>query len=105
MRSAEGRGATVFSHRVLGKLAFDDLLQVWSRKLLETQMARSEKLSEEQRPQAAAQEDTPTTYRGYTYLVGENGVVLKLKDRGLRHFSSEEEAIAYVDSITGGVSR
>jgi len=28
MRSAEGRGATVFSHRVLGKLAFDDLLQV-----------------------------------------------------------------------------
>jgi hypothetical protein len=78
---------------------------VWSRKLLETQMARSEKLSEEQRPQAAAQEDTPTTYRGYTYLVGENGVVLKLKDRGLRHFSSEEEAIAYVDSITGGVSQ
>lgn len=75
---------------------------VWSRKLLETQMARSEKLFEEQHPQAAAQVDTPATYRGYNYLVGENGVVLKLKDGGLRHFSSEEEVVAYVDSITGG---
>lgn len=78
---------------------------VWSRKLLENQMAWSEKLPEEQRPQAAVQEDTPPTYREYTYLVGENGVVLKLKDGGLRHFSSEEGAIAYVDSITGGASR
>src|SRR5262245_33059269 len=75
----------------------------WSRKLLEVQMAQSGKLFGEQRPQAAAQVDTPATYRGYSYLVGENGVVLKLKDGGLRHFSSEEEAVAYVDSITGGV--
>jgi hypothetical protein len=75
---------------------------VWSQKLLETQMAWSEELSEEQRPQAAAQVEAPATYRGYSYLVGENGVVLKLKDGGLRHFSSEEEAVAYVDSITGG---
>jgi hypothetical protein len=74
---------------------------VWSQKLLETQMAWSEELSEEQRPQAAAQVDTPATYRGYSYLVGENGVVLKLQDGGLRHFSSEEEAVAYVDSGGG----
>ncbi|TMJ68514.1 MAG: hypothetical protein E6G80_15650 [Alphaproteobacteria bacterium] len=75
---------------------------VWSRKLLETQMALSEQLFEEQHPQAAAQVDTPAKYRGYSYLVGENGVVLKLKDGGLKHFSSEEEAVAYVDSITAG---
>jgi hypothetical protein len=75
---------------------------VWSRKLLETQMRRSKTLFEEQNPQAAAQLDTPSTYRGYSYLVGENGVVLKLKDGGLRHFSTEEEAVAYVDSVTGG---
>src|SRR5215813_9890014 len=71
---------------------------VWSRKLLETQMAQFQ----EQHPQTAAQADTPGTYRGYSYLVGENGVVLKLRDGGLRHFSSEEEAVAYVDSITRG---
>ena len=58
-------------------------------------------LFQEQHPQAAAQADTSGTYRGYSYLVGENGVVLKLRDGGLKHFSSEEEAIAYVDSITG----
>jgi hypothetical protein len=57
---------------------------------------------QEQNPQAAAQLDTPSTYRGYSYLVGENGVVLKPKDGGLRHFSTEEEAVAYVDSVTGG---
>src|SRR6266478_215016 len=27
---------------------------------------------------------------------------LKLKDGALKHFSSEEEAVAYVDSVTGG---
>jgi hypothetical protein len=75
---------------------------VWSRKLLEVQMAQSAQLFEEQHPQAAAQVDTPATYRGYSYLVGENGVVLKLKDGRLQHFSSEEEAVAYVDSIVGG---
>jgi hypothetical protein len=78
----------------------------WSRKLLERQVVWSRKLLEiqmgQQHPQAAAQVDTPSTYRGYSYLVGENGVVLKLKDGGLRHFSTEEEAVAYVDSITGG---
>ena len=74
---------------------------VWSRKLLEVQMAQSGKLFGDQRPQAVAL-DTSATYRGYSYLVGENGVVLKLKDGGLRHFSSEEEAVAYVDSMTGG---
>src|SRR6266404_5223185 len=73
---------------------------VWSRKLLETQMALSEQLFEEQHPQAAAQVNTPAKYRGSSYLVGENGVVLKLKDGELKHFSSEEEAVAYVDSIT-----
>jgi hypothetical protein len=32
--------------------------------------------------------------------------VLKLKDGGLKHFSSEEEAVAYVDSVNerGAVS-
>jgi hypothetical protein len=76
---------------------------VWSRKLLEVQVAQSAQLFEEQHPQAAAQvDDTPATYRGYSYLVGENGVVLKLKDGRLQHFSSEEEAVAYVDSIAGG---
>jgi hypothetical protein len=56
----------------------------------------------EQHPQAAAQVDTPATYRGYSYLVGENGVVLKLKEGRLQHFSSEDEAVAYVDSIADG---
>jgi hypothetical protein len=75
----------------------------WSRKLLETQVVQSEKLLEEQRLRVSAQVDTPaTTYRGYSYLVGENGVVLKLKDGGLRHFSSEGEVVAYIDAITGG---
>src|SRR5262245_43357459 len=78
----------------------------WSRKLFERQVAWSRKLLEiqmgQQHPQAAAQGDPPSTYRGYSYLVGENGVVLKLKDGGLRHFSTEEEAVAHVDSITGG---
>jgi hypothetical protein len=77
----------------------------WSRKLLERQIVWSRKSLEiqmgQQHAQAAAQVDTPSTYRGYSYLVGENGVVLKLKDGGLRHFSTEEEAVAYVDSITG----
>src|SRR5215468_1449395 len=86
---------TVALARILAELA-------WSRKLLEIQMAQSETLFQEQDPQVAAQADTPGTYRGYSYLVGENGVVLKLRDGGLRHFSSEEEAIAYVDSITRG---
>jgi hypothetical protein len=76
----------------------------WSRKLLEVQMAQKG-VVEDQRPQAAAQVDTPATYRGYSYLVGENGVVLKLKDGGLRHFSSETEAVAHVDSITGRSTR
>jgi hypothetical protein len=75
---------------------------VWSRKLLETQMGQREKLFEERHPQAATQVDTPSTYRGYNYILGRNGVVLKLKDGGLRHFSTEDEAVAYVDSITGG---
>ena len=77
----------------------------WSRKLLEVHVAQGGKLFGDQRPQPAAQVDTPATYRGYSYLVGENGVVLKLKDGGLRHFSSEEEAVAYVDSIMGGVDK
>jgi hypothetical protein len=75
---------------------------VWSRKLLETQMALNEVLFEEQHQQAAEHVDRPLPYRGYSYLAGENGVVLKLKDGGLKHFSSEEEAVAYVDSVTGG---
>jgi hypothetical protein len=74
---------------------------VWSRKLLETQMVLNEVLKEQYR-QAAEQVDRPLTYRGYSYLASENGVVLKLKDGGLKHFSSEEEAVAYVDSVTGG---
>jgi hypothetical protein len=73
----------------------------WSRKLLERQVGWSRKLLEVQRPQTAAQVDTPATYRGYSYLVGENGVVLKLRDGGVRHFSSETEAIAHIDSVTG----
>jgi hypothetical protein len=73
-----------------------------SRKLLESQMAQNELLFEEQHQQAAEQVDIPATYRGYSYLAGENGVVLKLKDGALKHFSSEEEAVAYVDSVTGG---
>ncbi|HKF10602.1 MAG TPA: hypothetical protein VKB89_18060 [Xanthobacteraceae bacterium] len=93
---------TVALARILAELAWSrNLLErqvVWSRKLLETQMAQFQ----EQHPQTAAQADTPGTYRGYSYLVGENGVVLKLRDGGLRHFSSEEEAVAYVDSITRG---
>ena len=96
---------TVALARILAELAWSrKLLErqvIWSRKLLEIQMAQSETLFQEQHPQAAAQADKPGTYRGYSYLVGENGVVLKLRDGGLRHFSSEEEAIAYVDSITG----
>jgi hypothetical protein len=75
---------------------------VWSRKLLETQMAQNEVLFEEQHQQAAEQVDTPATYFGYSYLAGENGVVLKLKDGGLKHFSSEAEAVAYVDSVASG---
>jgi len=98
---------TVALARILAELAWSrKLLErqvIWSRKLLEIQMAQSETLFQEQDPQVAAQADTPGTYRGYSYLVGENGVVLKLRDGGLRHFSSEEEAIAYVDSITEGV--
>jgi hypothetical protein len=74
---------------------------IWSRKLVETQLALNEVLFEEQQQQAAEQIDRPLTYRGYSYLAGENGVVLKLKDGGLKHFSSEEEAVAYVDSVTG----
>src|SRR5262249_21488918 len=93
---------TVALARILAELAWSRKLlerQVeWSRKLLEMQMAQSETLFQEQ-----SQADTPGTYRGYSYLVGENGVVLKLRDGGLRHFSSEEEAIAYVDSITEGL--
>jgi hypothetical protein len=95
---------TVALARILAELAWSrNLLErqvVWSRKLLETQMGRREKLFEEQHSQAATQVDTPSTYRGYTYIVGRNGVVLKLKDGGLRHFSTEDEAVAYVDSIT-----
>jgi hypothetical protein len=64
-------------------------------------MAQGGKSFEDQRPQTAAQVDTPATYRGYSYLVGENGVVLKLRDGGVRHFSSETEAIAHIDSVTG----
>ena len=98
---------TVALARILAELAWSrKLLErqvIWSRKLLEIQMAQSETLFQEQDPQVAAQADTPGTYRGYSYLVGENGVVLKLRDGGLRHFSSEEEAIAYVDSITEGL--
>jgi len=37
----------------------------WSRKLLEVQMAQGGKSFEDQRPQTAAQVDTPATYRGY----------------------------------------
>jgi hypothetical protein len=46
----------------------------------ETHVVRSEKLPEEQRLKASSQVNTPaTTYRGYSYLVGENGVVSSLK--------------------------
>jgi hypothetical protein len=46
-----------------------------------------------------------TTYRGYTYFARENGIELKLKHGGTKQFPSEEGVVAYIDAITGNVSR
>jgi hypothetical protein len=44
---------------------------------------------------------TPTTYyRGYTYFWHENGIKLPLRGEATKHFSNEEEAKAYIDSLT-----
>jgi hypothetical protein len=43
----------------------------------------------------------PKTYRGYSYVVHENGATLKLKSGGgLKDCESEQEAVAYIDVLT-----
>jgi hypothetical protein len=44
---------------------------------------------------------TPTTfYRGYRYFWHENGIKLPLRGEATKHFANEEEAKAYIDSLT-----
>jgi len=44
---------------------------------------------------------TPTTYyRGYTYFWHENAIKLPLRGEATKHFANEEEAKAYIDSLT-----
>jgi len=43
----------------------------------------------------------PTTYyRGYTYFWHENAIKLPLRGEATKHFANEEEAKAYIDSLT-----
>jgi hypothetical protein len=39
-------------------------------------------------------------YRGYTYFWHENGIKLPLRGEATKHFANEEEATAYIDSLT-----
>jgi hypothetical protein len=39
-------------------------------------------------------------YRGYTYFWHENGIKLPLRGEATKHFTNEEEAKAYIDSLT-----
>src|ERR1700720_4795065 len=39
-------------------------------------------------------------YRGYTYFWHENGIKLPLRGEATKHFANEEEAKAYIDSLT-----
>jgi hypothetical protein len=44
---------------------------------------------------------TPATYyRGHTYFWHENGIKLPLSGEATQHFANEEEATAYIDSLT-----
>jgi hypothetical protein len=44
---------------------------------------------------------TPTAhYRGYRYFWHENGIKLPLRGEATKHFTNEEEAKAYIDSLT-----
>ena len=43
----------------------------------------------------------PTTfYRGYNYFWHEDGIKLPLRGEATKHFANEEEAKAYIDSLT-----
>ena len=43
----------------------------------------------------------PTTYyRGYTYFWHENEIKLPLRGEATKHFANEQEAKAYIDSLT-----
>jgi hypothetical protein len=39
-------------------------------------------------------------YRGYTYFWHEDGIKLPLKGEATKHFAKEDEAKAYIDSLT-----
>jgi hypothetical protein len=41
-----------------------------------------------------------TYYRGFRYFWHENGIKLPLKGEATKHFANEEEAKAYIDSLT-----
>ena len=41
-----------------------------------------------------------TCYRGYTYFWHENKIKLPLRGKATKHFANEEEAKAYIDSLT-----
>ena len=53
-------------------------------------------------PASQSEQITPTsttTYRGYTYFRRNGGVELNLKNDGAKQFTSEAEAVAYIDAL------